>query len=78
MELLEILATCSSALSKPMRERGGGGKKEGEEETEQQGKEKRLGGGEQKEKVSLGRFPAGTHCHQGDQEEYAPSGQDDV
>lgn len=60
------------------RKRGGGGKKEGEEETEQQGKEKRLGGGEQKEKVSLGRFPAGTHCHQGDQEEYAPSGQDDV
>lgn len=78
MELLEILATCSSALSKPMRERGGGGRKKERKKQSSRGKKKRLGGGEQKEKVSLGRFPAGTHCHQGDQEEYAPSGQDDV
>lgn len=76
MELLEILATCSSALSKPMRERGGKERRRGRNRAA--GERKKTGRGEQKEKVSLGRFPAGTHCHQGDQEEYAPSGQDDV
>lgn len=31
-----------------------------------------------KEWLSLGGLPAGAHCHQGDQEENAAGGQDDV
>lgn len=55
VELLEILATCSSALSKPMRERGGERKKERKKQSSR-GKKKDWEGGNKKKRSHLEGF----------------------
>lgn len=46
-----------------------------QEERRRKKKELQGSGGNE---FSLGWFPTGTNCHQGDQEEYSTGGQDDV